>query len=291
MPLWRSMLFVPAHNERMLARAAASGADAIILDLEDAVPPGDKKAARRLAKSAVTQISRDGGTVFARINAAASGLARDDLMAVVRKGLAGIVVPKPEHPQHIRDVDVLLREAEVANKVRPGDVAMMPLIESPLAVLRCEDIARSCDRIVALSAGGEDYSAALGVPRSAEALAHMRGVIVTVAAALGLAAIDTPYPDYQDAKGLVAEASLARAMGFAGKYAIHPGQIAAIIRAFTPTREQVAAARAVIVAADAAGGDGRGAIGVAGAMVDAPVIAQARRIIEAAEAARAARGR
>lgn len=289
MPLWRSMLFVPAHNERMLSRATASAADAIVLDLEDAVPPGEKKSARRLARTAVTRVAREGRSVSVRINAAATGLARDDLMAVVRKGLAGIVVPKVEHPQHLRDVDVLLREAEVANKVRPGDTAMIPLIESPLAVLRCEDIARSVDRIVALSAGGEDYSAALGVPRSAAALAHMRGVIVTVAAALGIAAIDTPFPDYEDAKELAAEAALVRSMGFTGKYAIHPGQLAAINRAFTPTREQVATARAVIAAADAAGNNG--AIGVAGAMVDAPVIAQARRVVETADAIRAARNR
>ena len=294
MQLDRSLLFVPANRERMLARAGTSGAGAIILDLEDSVPPAEKKAARRLARVALQQLARDGCTVLVRVNAAASGLARDDLMAVVRKGLAGIVVPKAEHPQDLRDIDVLLREAEMANKVRPGDVAMIPIIESPLALLRCEAIALASDRVTALAIGGEDFSAAMGITREADGagIAHLRHVVATVAAAYGMTAIDAPYTDIGDAKGLAADTAAAKAIGMKAKFAIHPGQVAAINRAFAPTRAELAAARRVIVAAERAAAAGEGSVSVDGRMVDAPVVARARDVLARGErAASTARAR
>jgi len=289
MRLLRSLLFVPANRERMLAKAADAGADAVVLDLEDAVPAAERKAARRLARSAVRQLARAGAVVFVRVNGVPSGETRDDLMAVVRKGLAGVVLPKAEHPQDLRDLDVLLREAEMASKVRPGDVALVPIIESPRGVLRCEQIAQASDRVVALSVGGEDYTAALGVPRGAAALAQLRYTVVTVAAAYELSAIDTPYPDIADRKGLAAEASLVRSMGFAGKYVVHPGQVAAVNRAFSPARGDVAAARRILAAADASGRAGEGSFSVDGRMVDAPVVARARALIALDDAVRSRR--
>jgi citrate lyase subunit beta/citryl-CoA lyase len=284
--LLRSLLFVPGHRERMLARAATAGADAIVIDLEDAVPPAEKKAARRQARTALKTLADAGQTVFVRVNSIDSGLTRDDLMAIVRKGLAGVVLPKAGHPQDLRDLDVLLREAEMANKVRPGDIRTVPLIESPRALLRCEEIARASDRVVALSVGGEDYSAAMGIARDAggAGLAHLRYVVATVAAAYGLIAIDTPYADIRDAKGLAAETRLVKAIGFKGKYVLHPDQVAAVNRAFTPSREEIAAARRTVAAAREGLTHGAGAISLGGRMVDAPVVDRANRLLATAAA-------
>ena len=279
--MYRTMLFVPGNRQRMLQKAPSSAADAVVIDLEDAVPPKEKAAARKLAREAIkaASASSDGPAAWVRVNNVRTGMARADLTAVVRAGLRGVIHPKTERPQDLRDLDVLLREAEVRNKVRPGDIAVIPLIETPGAVIDLVRIAKAIDRVVALSLGGEDYATALGVARSDEALAYARGVIVTTAAALGMTAIDTPYPAIDDEKGLTREAKLAAAMGFAGKYVIHPDQIAPVQKAFSPTREEIAWAERVVAAAMRAEKSGRGAVSLDGKMIDAPIVSRARRVL------------
>lgn len=283
--LVRSLLFVPGNRERMLQRAPSSGADVVVIDLEDAVPREEKGDARRLVRASMGSLAQLPPPLFVRVNNVHSGLARNDLMAVVRPGLAGVVHPKTERPQDLRDLDVLLREAEVRNGVRPGDVRVIPLIESPAGVLRCEEIATAIDRVDGLSIGAEDYCASLGVRRDAEgvAIVHLRYTIVTVAAALGIFAIDTPWTALDDDAGLRADAGRARAMGFSGKYVIHPDQVATVNDAFSPSADDVAAARR-IVAETSRSARGRGAIRLDGRMVDEAVLRQARRVIEAADA-------
>jgi citrate lyase subunit beta/citryl-CoA lyase len=181
----------------------------------------------------------------------------------------------------LRDLDVLLREAEMKHKVRPGDIVTIPLIESPLAALRCEQIATASDRVVALSLGGEDYTAALGAKRDAAgaALAYPRQVIATVASAYGMLAIDTPYADIKDERGLIAEAKVAQAIGLTGKYLIHPDQAAPVNAVFTPSRDEVAYAQRVVAAAAQAAKQRRGSVSLDGRMIDAPVVARAEQVI------------
>lgn len=278
----RTLLFVPGNRERMFERAHSANADALILDLEDAVPAGEKRAARGLVRGAVTALAKTGQRVFVRLNGIDSGQTRVDVQAVVRKGLAGVVLPKVERPQDLRDLDVLLREAEMAHRIRPGDIRIIAIIETPRGLLRCEEIVRASDRVDGLAAGGEDYCAALGVPRSAEALAPLRYMAVAVAAAHGKQSIDTPFVDVKDARGLVAETAFVKAIGFKGKFVIHPGQVAAVNRIFSPSREEVAEARRIVAAAEAAGAEGRGAVSVDGRMVDAPIVERARGVVELA---------
>jgi citrate lyase subunit beta/citryl-CoA lyase len=277
------LLFVPANRERMLQRAPKAGADIVVIDLEDAVPVGEKREARKLVRSSLAAMTEAGATVFVRVNDVHTGRTRGDLMEIVRPGLSGIVHPKTNQPQDLRDLDVLLREAEVRNKVRPGDIAVIPLIETPRAVLRCEEIARAIDRVVALSLGGEDYATELGVPRSDEALAYARGVIVTVAAALGIAAIDTPYPAIDDERGLAREAKRAAAMGFKGKYVIHPGQVASVNKAFSPSAAEITQARRIVEAAGRAEKQRKGTAALDGKLIDAPIVERARRLLSTAE--------
>jgi citrate lyase subunit beta / citryl-CoA lyase len=285
MDILRTLLFVPGNRQRMLERAPRAGADAIVVDLEDGVPRGEKRAARTLVRTMLPRLMAAGRPVFVRVNNVRSGLAREDLMAVVRPGLAGVVHPKTDEPQDLRDLDVLLREAELKYKLRPGDVRTIALIESPRAVLHCEQIAQASDRIVALSLGGEDYTAAIGAKRDAAgaALAHPRAVIATVAAAYGMMAIDTPYPHITDERGLVAEAKVAEAIGYKGKYIIHPDQAAPVNAVFTPSADDVAYARRVMAAAARATKQRRGSIAVDGAMVDTPIVERARQLIALAE--------
>lgn len=285
MDILRTFLFVPGNRVRMVERASRSAADAIVVDLEDAVPKAEKRAARAQVRALLPKLAAHGRPVFVRVNNVHSGLARADVMAVVRPGLSGIVHPKTEAPQDLRDLDVLLREAEMKHKVRPGNIYTLPLIESPLAVLRCQEIARASDRIIGLSLGGEDYTAALGVPRTAggAALAYARQVIVTVASAYGLLAIDTPYADIKHEPGLVAEATLVQAIGFTGKYVIHPDQAAPVNAVFTPANEDVVYARRVIAAAAEAAKRRRGSVALDGRMIDAPIVERARRLVALAE--------
>jgi len=270
----------------MVEKAPACGADAVVLDLEDAVPPADKPAARAALRGAVGALAAAGVAAFARVNGVASGMMREDVFAAVVPGLSGAVLAKAESPQDVRDLDVLLREAEVAAGVRPGDVATLPLIETPRGLLRAEDIARASDRVLGLSTGAEDYCAALGVERNAEgtAIAHLRYQAVTIAAALGRIAVDTPYGDVADIAGLVAETRFARAIGCHGKYVVHPDQVAPVNEIFTPDPAEVERARAMLDAYESALRRGEGAVSVDGRMVDEPVAARARRLIARAEA-------
>ena len=291
MDVCRTLLFVPGNRERMLERASTARADVLVIDLEDAVPPGEKKSARRLVKSWVPRLAAGGQSVFVRVNGIDTGATRDDVMAVVRKGLSGVVLPKAQQPQDLRDLDMLLREAEMARRVRPGDVRTIPIIESPRGLLRCEEIARASDRIDALAIGGEDYSAELGVPRSAAALAPLRYAVVQVAAAYGLAAIDTPYTDVKDAEGLAGETAFVKSIGFKGKFVIHPGQVAAVNRIFAPAREEIAEAWRIVTAAEEGATEGRGAVSLDGRMIDAPIVERARRLLAVATRLRRGAGR
>lgn len=285
-PILRTLLFVPAHRERMVEKAPSCGADAVVLDLEDAVPPADKAAARDGAAAAIATVAGAGVAAFVRVNGIASGMTRDDVLAVVRPGLTGVVLAKTESPQDVRDLDVLLRESETAAGVRPGDVATLPLIETPRGLLRVEEIARASDRVLGLSIGAEDYCAELGVERNVEgtAIAYLRYQVVTVTAALGKIAIDTPYGEVTDIDGLVAETKFARAIGCRGKYVVHPDQVAPVNNVFTPGEADVAQARAMLDAYEAALRRGEGAVSVDGRMVDEPVAARARRLVARAEA-------
>jgi citrate lyase subunit beta/citryl-CoA lyase len=285
MEILRSWLFVPANRERMLEKAGGTRADAIVIDLEDAVVASQKATARALARRWIPKLSTARRRVFVRINPLRSGLARDDVMAVVNKKTAGIVLPKVESAQDLRDLDVLIREGELEAGVRPGDIRVIPLIESARGVLRCEDIARASDRVAALSIGAEDYANDLGIERRADGvgLQHIRGVVVQVAAAYGLLPIDTPFTDFRDIDGLVEESRMVRALGLKAKYAIHPDQVAPINKVFAPSPSDVAAAERTIEAYERAVATGAGAVSLDGQMIDAPIAERARSVIAASK--------
>ena len=288
MLLQRSLLFVPGNRPELLEKAGRFPADVLCLDLEESVPPDDKSSARGLVRDAVARLSGEGRTVHVRVNSTASGLTRDDLAAVVQSGLAGVLLAKTQSAQHVRQIDVLLREQELAHDVRPGTVELIAAIESAQALLRCEEISRTSTRLVALMLGGEDFTFDLGVARTRDAdeLTYARSHIATCARAASLSALDTPWVEIEDIEGLEADSRRARTLGFAGKYAIHPSHLDAIHRVFTPSDEEVTAARTLLERWEAAVARGDGVVQLDGRMVDGPIAERARALIERATAAR-----
>ena len=288
-PILRSMLFVPAIVERFVARAPDTGADVICLDIEDSVPPAEKANARKLAARAIDSPSESGRPLlFVRVNGLPSGLLEDDLLAVVKPGLDGIVLSKTDSAESVRRADHYLTILERQQGMAHGAVAIIPLIESAEAILSAKEIGAVSPRLVALSLGAEDLAADMGLRRTAGAreLEWPRAQLAMAAAANGLIAIDTPEPDYKDLEHLERDSAFARSVGFRGKYCIHPGQVDVVNRVFSPSAEEITEAKDVVRLLEKEGiGKGRAAIPVNGKMIDTPIYWQAKRLLAWAEAA------
>ncbi len=274
----RSMLFAPAAHERHAARAlsGADGADAAILDLEDAVLPADKPAARAAVRRLLA--GRAGGpSAWVRINAMTTPHAYEDLVAVVGPGLAGIVLPKVEAGTEVATADWLLGHLERLAGLPAGAIALMPSVETARGLSAVP--AMACPRARRIMFGALDFSLDVGMApvASREGVYWARAQLAVACRAAGLLPpIDTVFPDLQDAEGLAAEAAQARRLGFGGKACVHPRQVAVVHAAFAPTVQEVAQARRILEAFAAAG---TGAIRVDGELVDEPVLARARQVL------------
>ncbi len=274
----RSLLFVPGDRPERFAKAAASGADALILDLEDAVAPGAKPAARA-AVAEHLRGPRDGAAVFVRVNPLGTVLCDEDLAALAGLRPAAIVLPKAEGAASVRALHDRLAAAGIAAPILP--IAT----ETPAAIFQLGSYAGCGVPLAGLTWGAEDLPAAIGAATSREDDGRFtppyelaRSLTLFGAHAAGVAAIETVYPAFRDLDGLDAYARRAARDGFTGMMAIHPAQIATINAAFTTTDDQVAHARRVIAAFDAA--PGAGVLQLDGKMIDAPHLVQARRLID-----------
>jgi citrate lyase subunit beta/citryl-CoA lyase len=286
----RSLLFVPGHDARKLARGLHCGADALIVDLEDAVPPAHKAAARESAAGFIAT-HRGSMPLLVRVNALDTGLLLDDLAAVVRAQPHAVMLPKCRGAEDVARVGHCLDALEAREGLPVGGIGILPIAtESALATLGLESYARSpSSRLQGLLWGGEDLAADLGTANNRDAqgrytapFAMARALALLGATAAGVAAIDAVYTDFRDAEGLRAEAAEAVRDGFTGKAAIHPDQVAVIHSAFTPAPDAVAWARRVVAAFDAA--PGQGAIAIDGRMLDRPHLRGAQRVLARAAA-------
>jgi citrate lyase subunit beta/citryl-CoA lyase len=280
----RSLLFVPADSERKFAKASGVGADALILDLEDSVASGRKAFARGAVKELLS--GRAGTWSFlVRINPFGTDLTLEDLAAVVRPGLDGILIPKVDG---IEDVDLIghyVDVLETANGVARGHVKLLVVAtETPAAMIGLKGYARKNKRLVAMTWGAEDLSAALGALTNKEPDGSWtfpyqvaRAQCLFAAGAAGVAALDTLYADFKDQSGLAESCRIARRDGFVGRVAIHPDQVVTINACFTPSDADLAHARRV-VAAFAAVPD-VGTVGIDGKMYDIPHLVAARRTL------------
>jgi citrate lyase subunit beta/citryl-CoA lyase len=237
----RSWLYVPGNRPERFAKAAGSGADAVILDLEDAVPRGEKEGAR--AGVARWLGTADGSClVTVRINRGS----RADLEAVVRPGLGGVQLPKVESADEVRAVDEQLASLEAAAGVTPGSIQLFPLIESAIAILRAFEIGGASRRIGSLALGAVDLLADIG-GRGEEAVEYARSHLVFAARAAALPGpTDGVWTAIRDLDGLRSAAEHARVLGYAGKLVIHPTHVPIVNQVFSPTADEIAWARKML---------------------------------------------
>ncbi|MBV9817899.1 MAG: CoA ester lyase [Solirubrobacterales bacterium] len=270
----RSLLFAPAGRADLVAKLPRSRPDAAIIDLEDAVPPAHKEDARSALASLVGDLLADapGLATYVRVNAPGTSWFPDDVEALPA-GLAGIVVPKLEHPEQLTEVSDALVGAG-----RDG-LAVIAGLETARGILDVRDLLGG--PVTAAYFGAEDYIADLGGVRSAGAqeVLYARSRVALACRVAGVLALDQVVVDIHDADAFRADAARGRALGYRGKLCIHPSQVALAREAFTPSHEEVAAARELLAEAEGAAADGRGAIVVAGAMVDEPMLRTARDVV------------
>ncbi|ORE92182.1 citryl-CoA lyase [Stappia sp. 22II-S9-Z10] len=277
----RTYLFVPGTEERKTDKALASASDALILDLEDAVALSEKGRARDMVRTRLASVDA-ARNVYVRVNDIETGLTAEDIRAVCTGGLAGIILPKVEAAETVRTVSTMIAAAERAEKVPAGQVRLNAIIETGRGIAHAVEIAKAGGRLQAMMFGAADYTADLGIPTSNVGPHITHGKITTVVAsrAGGLAApIDTVFFDVTDADGFAADCAEAKALGFAGKAVIHPNQIEAANAAFTPTDEEVAAARHVVTAFREAESRGLGAVTVNGKLVDYAMLKVAEKTL------------
>jgi citrate lyase beta subunit len=294
-------MFVPGDRQRMIDKALSLHVDAIMMDIEDGVAPSAKQAAREQIGASLDQVAErlksrpDGRTParFVRVNAVGSERFIEDIEAVVRPGLEGLVIPKADSIAQIRTVEDELGRAEVAHHMRAGSVELVVAIESPVGLFNAYQIAACSPRIAGLMFGAEDFTREMNLPvrREAEAvdMIYARSALATAAAAAHVQAVDGVWVDLNDPEGLRRFARQARRLGMSGISIIHPSQIDEANAAFTPSAEDIAYAEEVLAAFDAARARGEGAIAFRGQLLDFPIVDRARQTIELAKSLGAAR--
>jgi citrate lyase subunit beta / citryl-CoA lyase len=288
-PPIRSWLYAPGNNPKLLERVFSAGADAVILDLEDAVPPAEKGRARELVAIAVrARHGRGGPAVFVRINHPDSGPAEEDVAAVVGPGLDGLRVPKAEEARTVERVAAWVADAERRAGRPVGELGLVCNIESAAGIWRAAEIASAHPRVRALGFGVADFARdvnALVGPEALETLyARSRLVLASRVAGIG-PPVDSVHTQLQDDEGLERTTRQGRALGFFGRSAIHPRQVGIINAVYTPTAEEVERARDVVQAAATAEVTGSGALQLPdGQFVDIPIVRRAEETLRLAEA-------
>ena len=281
----RSLIFVPGNRENMLERARSFSADIIMVDLEDSVPPGEKAAARDMAREWVPALRAEGKRVMVRVNSLDTGLTRPELEAVVSPSLHGISLGKVESVRDIRTVDSLLSPLEAAAGIQAGSLRIIPWVETAKAMWDARSVAEGSHRVAAIAFGAEDFTNDMGIERTdtGAEVTVPRSWVPVAARAAGVGGLDSPFVRFRDPDALRDDAQRARRMGYTGKFAIHPAQLEIINETFSPSAEEIEYARRVVEAWDAAEAAGRGSLALDGRMVDVPVVKRAQNLLALAD--------
>lgn len=282
------MLFAPASDARKVAKVFGCGADAVILDLEDAVAVAEKPAARSAAVAAMQTPRPCRG--YVRVNGLTTPFAYEDFEIVVAGGIDGIVVPKIESAGELSTAEWLLGAIEAKRGLPVGAIDLLPIIETGKGVAAAQSIAAAARRTRRLCFGAGDYAADMGLEwsRNEAEMAHARAEIALASRAADMSApIDTVWVRLGDTEGLIASAETVRSMGYTGKLCIHPEQVTAVNTVFTPDADEVARARRIVDAFEEAEADGAASIQVDGAFVDYPIVERARLTLSLANFANA----
>lgn len=280
----RTLLFLPGNNPNMIGNGGVLGADSLIFDLEDAVSPDEKDAARELLKNALKSLNFDKCERIIRINGLDTPYWEADLRALMPLGPDAILPPKVGESDDIHKLDETLAALEREFGLQAGQTKIIALLETALGVENAFAIATASTRVIALFLGAEDLSADLRCARTTEGeeIRYARGRVVCAARAAGIEAYDTPFTDVRDLEGLEQDAVFAKGLGFSGKACISPAHVATVNRVFSPTLKEIDYAREVFDAIAQAKRQGKGAISLHGKMIDAPIVQRARLVLEAA---------
>jgi len=283
----RSILFVPGDSERKIEKSRASGADAVVLDLEDSVTPARKPIAREMVANLLkSKVFPESMAVWVRINPLSDPEGLPDLAAVVSAHPTGILQPKIDGPEDVRRLSLYLDALEIRESLPLGSISVLPVVtetaRAPFTLGAYQDAGLS--RLFGLTWGAEDLSAAIGATTNADedgrwSLTYrtVRSLTLLAAKACGVQAIETLYADYKDEDGLRRSCIAARREGFTGRFAIHPGQVTGINEAFSPTADEVSFAEQVVAAFEAQ--PDAGTVGIDGRMLDRPHLNQALHVL------------
>ncbi|MFQ6053914.1 MAG: HpcH/HpaI aldolase/citrate lyase family protein [Candidatus Bathyarchaeia archaeon] len=282
----RTLLFTPGNNWRMIQKARQLAADAVILDLEDAVPMAEKETARIFVRDGIPLIKAGGLQAFVRVNSLTTGLTQQDLESSVQGDLDGIVLPKAESKEDITEVEGSIEGLERERDLPLGSVAIVPLLETARGVVNVDEIILASERVISVCFGAMDFTRDMGTSLSRDGweIFFARSKIALVANAYNVQAIDTPWFDLADEEGLVNDAGLARRLGYRGKLLIHPDQIEAVNEIFSPSAEEIGYAEKVVEAFREAEARGLGATALDGKMIDLATFRQAEDLLRYAEA-------
>lgn len=283
----RALLFMPGDSRPKIEKGAALGVDSIIMDLEDGVALKQKSAARETINAALREVAFGRAEKLVRINPVGGEFYADDLMATIAAHPDGYVLPKVESASQVALVSEWLTTAEAEFGFGQGSIPLLAIIETARGVVNLREIAAADPRLTALIFGAEDFAGDVGAVRTVDGheIAYAQGAVVTHAKAFGLQAIDTVYLRLDDADGLSRATRRALEMGYTGKLAIHPRQVAPIQDVFTPTHDEISAAQRLIAAHEAHQAAGTGAFQWEGKMVDMPIIRAAQAVVARAHAA------
>ncbi len=280
--LLRSLLFVPGHQERYLESAARSGADVLILDIEDSVPPPEKKVARELIKKKIKSGLFANREIVIRINSRETNLIEEDLEATIWPGVSGIMPTKSQNKEDIQLFDSKLADLERARNLIEGELYIIPLIENPAAVLNAYSIATASTRVVAIAFGSEDFIAELQGKHTPEvnSLFVPRALTAMAARAADCEPIDTVYLDIRDLEGFAKQVELGRELGFCGTLVLHPCQVEVAHKYFTPTDKEVEESKEILAAVGEAQEAGYGITLLDGQLVGPPMVKRSLKVME-----------
>jgi len=283
--LRRSRLYMPGNNPSLMLNGGLFGADCLILDLEDSVAPDHKDAARVLVRNTLMTIDFGKAEKIVRINPLSTEFGEDDINMIAPAGPDTLLIPKCERAEDVTEVEAILKRVEKEKGIEE-EILLMPLIETAMGILNAGEIGASSGRVVALCFGAEDFTADMGVDRTREGKESFvaRCLLVLGARAAGVQAIDTVFSDIRDTEGLIESTREAMSLGFEGKGVIHPAQIEPVHSVFAPEPQRIEYARKVVKAIEEAREKGSGVATIKSKMIDAPIEARARKILNLAEA-------
>ncbi len=285
MDLFRSFLFIPGNQPRMLQKASLCEPDVFVPDMEDSVALSDKSEARETVRAHIGLLSATGRPVVPRLNSLDTGLLEEDLSAVSVTGVYGISVGKVGDVEDIAKIIALMESAEITAGLEIGSIKLLPWIETASGVINSFSILSASERVCGAAFGAEDFTNDMGIERREDSreIMHAKNHLAISAKAAMVPALDTPFFAFRDTDGLNEDSMYSRSIGYKGKFAIHPDQIQTINACFSPNEKEIEHARKVIEVFDEAAAKGRGSTSLEGLVVDVPVVKRAKALLNLAE--------